>query len=339
MKKYLWDYLFVGAGISSATAAAILTKRGRRCCAIDVRPHLGGNCFDSPSDGSYIHKYGPHVFHTQSQEIIDFLSGFTRWTPYQHSVTAQVVLDGQITHLPFPYSAETERRIGRRLEDQEIVDLFFRGYSEKMWGRSWEDLPASIRNRVPKRLDDSSDYFPGQQVLMPAGGYSRMISQMFEQTELRLSAGPLEWLDLGKRARCIVYTGRVDLIPGVTDLPLEHRTLQITHTTAAPRMSSAVLNFCHKQTPYTRITSYSRLTGGQTPVHTLERPMAARADDLAPFYPLVELTQIERHRQLLQRAKELHPKLEFLGRLATYRYLDMHQAVGAAMAFAERLTG
>jgi UDP-galactopyranose mutase len=143
----MYDLLIVGAGLTAATLAARLKHR-KRIVVIDCRLHLGGNCFDFKSEGSFVHRYGPHIFHSPDPRITTFLAQFTQWIPYTHSVTAEVKFGDKLQYVPFPFCRQTADALSRNLDSEEIIDVFFRGYSEKMWGVPWESLPKSIRRRV-----------------------------------------------------------------------------------------------------------------------------------------------------------------------------------------------
>lgn len=336
-----YDYLIVGAGITAATCAATLSPRGKRILVVDTRPHIGGNCYDYKAAGSFVHQYGPHIFHTPNPSVSMFLSKFTEWTNYSHSVCAEIVVGGTPRLVPFPYSSETEAALGASLDDQQIIDYFFRGYSKKMWGREWEDMPASIRNRVPKR-QERSNYFPNEFVGMPKDGFTSMMERMFEKVDVLLGVSQGAWQVLAKQAKEIIYTGRVDLLPGVAEHEahfLKHRTLDIGMSTDAKWIvDQPVLNLCHLGRKETRMTNIAKLTGGYSKVVLVETPREAEMLETAPFYPMTWKEEQAKHRTLLERAKRIYPNMHFLGRLATYRYLDMHQAVGAALAYCRKLT-
>ncbi|MBV9122741.1 MAG: NAD(P)-binding protein, partial [Planctomycetes bacterium] len=181
----MYDLLLVGAGISAATLCACLKDR-LKICVVEVRPHLGGNCHDYQAAGSFIHRYGPHVFHSRSPAVVEFLSRYTEWVPYRHRVEAEVEEGGGFRLVPFPYCRATARVLGRSLSEAEVLEKFFHGYSRKMWGLDWERLPDVVRGRVPKETRESPDYFPGQFVALPRHGYTRLLENMVDGVEILL---------------------------------------------------------------------------------------------------------------------------------------------------------
>src|SRR5262249_11485023 len=149
--------------------------------------------------------------------IVSFLERFTQWTPYTHKVTAEISLGQEFRYVPFPYCKKTAECLGRQLSREEIIDAFYRGYSQKMWGKPWEALPQSIQARVPKDTADEPSYYRDQFVALPRHGYTRMLENMLDGVELLLAAPPNEWTKIS--ARTTVYTGRPDLIP-IPDEPV-----------------------------------------------------------------------------------------------------------------------
>jgi UDP-galactopyranose mutase len=338
----MYDIVIIGAGISAATVCASLHP-SLSICVLESRPSIGGNCYDQYADGSFIHKYGPHIFHSTSLDVVSFLSRFTTWAPITFRVEAEIEHDGRLLQVPFPYSRETATVLGRDLTSDEVIKCFFRGYSRKMWGIGWDELPPVIKGRVPKDTSGSSDYFPGQFVAMPKHGYTRMIENMFDGVDIHLGCGPNDWVDIP--ARTIIFCGRPDLIkiPGedVTfgehyGLSLPHRSLDINFADEPWETAAACKNFCSLQRPYTRKTSYTQLTGGHSKIVSTETPKQATADDLTPYYPIPLPENIERHQRLLVEIRKYYPQMIFCGRLATYKYLDMYQAVGQALAIVKR---
>lgn len=331
-----YDLLLVGAGITSATCAAIAKRNGWRVCVVETRGHLGGNCYDWQSQGTYIHQYGPHIFHSHSTDIVKFLSEYTSWIPYEHSVVAEVEHDGRLEIVPFPYCRQTERVLGRPLSEQEVIDYFFRGYSEKMWGMTWESLPTTIKARVPKDTQDRPVYFPGQFVALPEKGFSFMLENMFDGIDVRLSAGPSDWRSIA--AHRTIYTGRIDHLLGESPASLGFRSLDIEFVEEG-HGHSAVTNYCSRRRTYTRKTCYQELTGGQSELVSYESPRDGTIDELAPFYPVPTAENLQYYAELKKQVCEKDPGLILAGRLATYKYLDMDQAVGQAIAICQKRLG
>lgn len=336
------DILIVGAGLTAATLCAKL-KAHHRILVVDTRDHLGGNCYDYPSQGTMIHHYGPHIFHTSSDRIVEFLSDYTAWKPCRYSVTGEIEDGGQLKQVPFPCSEQTERALGRQLNPDEIINLFFRGYTKKMWGKDWEDMPASVRNRVPKHSKKTSDYFPGQFQAQPQHGFTRMIENMLDGVDVILGESPDAWYRIA--AKKVIYCGRPDhirdgrgqIIAQNQGLLLPYRSLHITKHSEPWELDTVGLNFCHSRTSRTRHVCYRMLTGGRSSVVSHEVPYEADPDDTAPYYPKSEPEYRHRYEQLAREIRTHHPGLVLAGRMGTYMYYDMDQCVGHGLALAEKV--
>lgn len=346
----MFDLLIVGAGITAATLVARLKSR-YRIAVVDTRQHLGGNCADYATQGTLVHQYGPHLFHTPNREIVEFLGRYTNWVPYTHSVTAEIEHEGELRRCSFPYSRQAAQELGVELTPEQVVDRFFKGYSRKMWGREWEQLPASITSRVPKDTQDRPLYFPGQFVALPEAGYTEMLRRMFEGVELILGAHEHAWTEIA--ATRVVYCGRPDRIPVPQDPArrmygnlardkgahwLEYVSLNLEWRVGGWGVETPVLNFCHRKTPYTRFTRYSALTGGSSSIIGLETPVQmVPVTNTAPYYPVPTQENQDLYRALSTRVLRDYPNMVLAGRLGKNQYLDMHQAVGAALALSEQL--
>lgn len=352
----MYDILVVGAGISAATLCERL-KRKYKICVLDVRDHLGGNCYDYSSNGARIHAYGPHIFHCPlaSRDVLDFIQPLAKqgWEEYTHSVEAEINDGGKLIRTPFPYSKETDKILGKSLTPEEVIALYFDGYSQKMWGMSFKDLPSTIQGRVPKDTLDKPLYFPDQFVGFPKGGYTPMLENMFDGCDIILKADAKQWTTM--KARKIVYCGRPDLIPMV-DKPfalgsqitygagkdfdagwLEYKTLNIRFSQVDTwDAKAAVLNYCHHDTRVTRVTHYGQLHKNDSNIISTETPVGtALVSDLNPFYPFQSQKNLARIDRLRQAAKAMYPNIVLLGRLAQFKYIDMFQAIGAGMKAAD----
>ena len=266
------------------------------------------------------------------------------------------MLEGHPKQVPFPYSQETQNALGRSLAPNEVVDLFFRGYSEKMWGQGWEALPPQIRNRIPKMNVERSDFFPGQFVALPKFGYTRMLENMFDGCDVVLGADPEAWYSFAAPEIPVVYCGRLDLlrdgkggrIGGHTadhakKLPgwLQHVSLEFDWFHGDHGAPTGVLNYCHKGTPVIRAVQHAKLTGGSSNLYHTETPVHfVSTADLSPCYPAPATEDTPRILEALQaKAKALYPTLVPLGRLASHRYLDMYQAMEQGRQAARCLGG
>lgn len=356
--------LVVGAGFSGAVAARQLAEAGHRVVLAERRDHLGGNAYDErDAAGVLVHRYGPHIFHTNAQRVWDYLSRFTAWRPYEHRVLAFV--GGQL--LPLPINRTTinrlygwhltedgvrrhlERvRIGREplrtSEDvvlsrvgEDLADRFFRGYTRKQWNRELQDLAPGVAGRIPVRVTDDDRYFEDRYQAMPQDGYAALFARIVDHPAIELRLG-VEGLALPERrqAALVVYTGPLDAYFGHGLGRLPYRSIQFEHehlAGVARLQSVATVNYPGRE-PYTRITEFKHLTGQRHSGTSIVREYPTDAGD--PYYPVPgpgsdDLAR--RYRALAARESGV----VFLGRLAQYRYLNMDQAVAAALVASERL--
>ncbi len=361
-----YDWIVVGAGFAGAVMAERLAADGnQRVLVVDRRPHIAGNAYDVLDDaGVLIHQYGPHIFHTNSDEIVDYLSRFTDWRPYEHRVLADV--DGMQVPMPINRTtlnmlygldlttdAEAEEflaslaepvakiqtsedvvvsRVGRRL-----YETFFRGYTRKQWGLDPSELDKSVTARVPTRTNTDDRYFTDSFQAMPAKGYTAMFKRMLAHPNIDVRLGVdfaavREAVDHDR----VVFTGPIDEYFDCRYGRLPYRSLRFEHRTLDEEQVQpvATVNYPSEDVPYTRITEYKHLTGqvcDKTSV-TYEYP-AAEGD---PYYPIPR----EENQALFKRYEALalaEPDVVFVGRLATYRYYNMDQVVGQALATYRRL--
>jgi UDP-galactopyranose mutase len=362
-----FDYLIVGAGFAGSVLAERLTSQlGKRVLLVDRRPHIGGNAYDEKdAAGVLMHRYGPHIFHTNSDEVAGYLSQFTRWRPYEHRVLASV--KGGL-HVPIPINrttlntlygldlqsdeaaaaflaarAEPVEKI-RTSEDvvvsavgRELYETFFRGYSRKQWGMDPAELDKSVTARVPTRTNLDDRYFTDKFQNMPAEGYTRLFENMLDQAGVTLQLG-VDFDDVRDTADYdrLIYTGPIDEYFDQRYGPLPYRSLHFRHETLDREWFQPVgtVNYPEEVVPYTRITEYKHLTGQSTRRTTItyEFPRA----DGDPYYPVPR----PENQALYKRYEALAlatPDVHFVGRLATYRYYNMDQVVGQALATFRRI--
>lgn len=354
----MFDYLIVGAGFAGSVLAERLANgSGKRVLICDRRPHIAGNAYDHHDDaGILVHRYGPHIFHTNSAPIFDYLSRFTGWRPYEHRVLASV--DGQL--VPMPINLDTVNKLYglslttfeldaffakhaehvERVETSEHVvvskvgralyEKFFRGYTRKQWGLDPSELDASVTARVPTRTNRDDRYFTDAYQAMPLHGYTRMFERMLANplikvmtnTDYREIADLVPWREM-------IYTGPVDAYFDHVHGKLPYRSLEFRHETLPIERAQAVgtINFPNEHA-YTRVTEFKHLTGqvhAQTSV-VYEYPRA----EGDPYYPVPRpenAALYERYRVLAAAEARVH----FVGRLATYRYYNMDQVVAQAL--------
>ncbi|MDP8993930.1 MAG: UDP-galactopyranose mutase [Pseudomonadota bacterium] len=361
-----YDYLVVGAGFAgSVIAERLASQHDAKVLVIDRRPHIGGNAYDRPDEaGILIHQYGPHIFHTNSDEIVDYLSQFTRWRPYEHRVLAEV--RGQLVPIPinrttlnalFGLDLRTDEEAAaylasraepveeiRTSEDvvvsavgRELYELFFQGYTRKQWGIDPSELDKAVTARIPTRTNTDDRYFTDKHQIMPGDGYTRMFENMLGHPNIDVLLGA-DFRDLKGQvgAGHIVYTGPIDEYFEFRFGKLPYRSLRFEHRTEEQEWHQpvAVVNYPSPEVPYTRVTEYKHLTGQSHPKTSITYEYPSAEGD--PYYPIPR----PENQALFKRYEALAdatPGVTFVGRLATYRYYNMDQVVGQALAAFRRL--
>ena len=360
----MFDYLVVGAGFAGATIAERLAAdAGRKVVVCDRRPHIGGNAYDCYDDaGVLVHKYGPHIFHTNSRDVYEYLSQFTEWRPYQHRVLACV--DGQL--LPVPINLTTVNRMYgtkftsfeleeffrsvaeprasiRTSEDvivskvgRELYEKFFRNYTRKQWGLDPSELDAAVTARVPVRTNCDDRYFTDTYQVMPRHGYTRMFERMLTHPNIMilLNADYREVRQMIPHAE-VIFTGPVDEFFEYRFGRLPYRSLQFEFETrnVPVAQEGPVINYPNENA-YTRVTEFKYLTGQEHPKSTVvyEYPR----DEGDPYYPVPRPENAELY-TLYKELADNQDRVAFVGRLATYRYYNMDQVVAQALATYRRL--
>ena len=358
----MYDFLIVGAGLFGATFANIANTKGKKCLIIDKRNHIGGNCFTENIDGINVHKYGPHIFHTDSKEIWDFVNKFAEFNRFTNSSIAN--FNGKLYNLPFNMNTfnkiwpdvitpqEAKNRIAeqakeikkppKNLEEQaislagrDIYELLIKGYTEKQWGRKCSDLPAFIIKRIPVRYTYDNNYFNDKYQGIPIGGYTQMIEKMFAETEIRLNCDYFtNKKELDNCAEKIIFTGMIDEFFEYKFGNLAYRTLRFENETLSDisdYQGNAIMNYTDNKTPYTRIIEHKHFEFGkqETTIITREYPSEYKNGD-EPYYPIND----EKNMLLLEKYNELaksQSKVIFGGRLGSYRYFDMDDTIEAAL--------
>jgi UDP-galactopyranose mutase len=360
------DYLVVGAGFAgSVLAERLASQRDARVLVVDRRPHVGGNAYDKlDAAGVLIHQYGPHIFHTNSDEIFAYLSQFTEWRPYEHRVLAQV--RGQLLPIPinrttinklFGLNLTTEEEAAAFLASRaepvaeirnsrdvvvsavgrELYELFFEGYTRKQWGIDPSALDKAVTSRVPTRTNTDDRYFGDKHQAMPKDGYTAMFNRMLDHPNIDvLLSTDYPAIAAEIDAAETIYTGPIDEFFDFRFGKLPYRSLRFEHRTMEQEnfQPVAVVNYPAPEVPYTRITEYKHLTGQahpQTSV-TYEYP----CDDGDPYYPVPRPENQALYKRYEALAKE-RSDVHFVGRLATYKYYNMDQVVGQALATFRRI--
>lgn len=362
-----FDYLIVGAGLFGAVFAHEARKHGKKCLVIDRRNHAGGNVFCENTGGINVHKYGAHIFHTNDRDIWDYVNSFVEFNRYTNSPLA--LYKGELYNLPFNMNTfyqlwkvktpeEAQARIQEQiaalnitqpsnLEEQalslvgtDVYEKLIKGYTEKQWGRDARDLPAFIIKRLPVRFTFDNNYFNDKYQGIPIGGYNKLTDALLEGTEVRLGIDYMQHRnELDGLAEKIVFTGQIDEFYQYRFGQLEYRSLRFEHEHLdMPNFQgNAVVNYTEREVPFTRIIEHKHFEFGQQPttVITREYPKEWQAGD-EPYYPINDdkNTQVFKQYQQLAQAE---PNVVFGGRLAEYRYYDMHQVIGSALAKTRKL--
>jgi len=359
-----FDTLVVGAGFAGSVLAERLANVcGQRVLICDKRPHIGGNAYDRHDDaGILIHPYGPHIFHTNSADIFEYLSQFTEWRPYQHRVLASV--DGQ--QLPMPINLDTVNRLyGLNLtsfemqgwldsmaekldgietsEDaviakvgRDLYNKFFRGYTRKQWGLDPSELDASVTARVPTRTNRDDRYFADTYQAMPKHGYTRMFERMLAHPNIKilLNTDYREIVDLVPWQH-MVYTGPIDAFFNHRHGRLPYRSLEFRHVNLAQEQFQPVgtVNYPNDYA-YTRISEFKHITGQRSASTSIVYEYPQAEGD--PYYPVPRPENAALYKLYEADAEQL-TNVTFVGRLATYKYYNMDQVVGQALAAFKRL--
>lgn len=360
----MFDYLIVGAGFSGSTLAERLASQlGKKVLLVDKRPHIGGNAYDCYDEaGVLIHKYGPHIFHTNSKQVFDYLAKFTKWRAYQHRVLAAV--DGQLVPIPinldtinqlyglhlssselekwFASVAETREQV-LTAEDavvtkvgRELYEKFFRGYTRKQWGIDPSELDAAVTARIPTRTNRDSRYFTDTFQAMPLHGFTRMFENMLDHKNIKilLNTDYHEIIDVIP-FRKMIYTGPVDEYFDFRFGKLPYRSLNFQFETHDRQIYQAapVVNYPNDYA-YTRVTEFKYLTGQEHSKTTIvyEFPQ----DEGDPYYPVPRRENSELYQKYHQLAEEA-PDVYFAGRLATYKYYNMDQVVAQALTLFNKI--
>ena len=356
-----YDLLVVGAGLYGAVVAYRAHKAGKRVLVIDRRNHTGGNCYCENQDNIFVQKYGAHIFHTSNKEVWDFVNQFVEFKPFVHSPRANY--KGEIYPLPFNLntfdalwgvkSAEEakakieEQRLHldhepQNLEEQalslvgkDIFERLIKGYTEKQWGRNCNELPAWIIRRLPLRFERNNNYFNDTYQGIPVGGYNPLIDGLLEGVEVRLDTDYFDHREeFDAMAEKVLYTGELDRFYNYRFGKLEYRSLRFEEErlSQAYFQGAAVVNYTDRETPFTRIIEHKHFEdrGAEHTIITREYPMEWH-EGVEPYYPIND----ERNTSLYAKYRALadaETKYLFGGRLADYRYYDMHQVIEVALS-------
>jgi len=361
-----YDYLIVGAGLYGAVFAHEARKRGKSCLVVEKREHIAGNVYCEDIHGIHVHRYGAHIFHTSDKRIWDYVNQFAEFNNYINSPIAKY--RGELYNLPFNMNtfskmwgistpqeakdiiaaqiADLNIAEPRNLEEQalslvgrDVYEKLIKGYTEKQWGRDCKDLPSFIIKRLPLRFIYDNNYFNDRYQGIPIGGYTGIVEQLLEGTEVRLNTNYLECRDeLNALADKIIYTGMIDQFYDYQLGVLEYRSVRFEteELDMENYQGNAVVNYTEREIPYTRIIEHKHFEFGKQPTTVISREYSSewkKGDE--PYYPVND----DKNNTLYGQYKELaekENKVVFGGRLGGYKYYDMDKVIAAALEMSEK---
>lgn len=361
-----FDYLIVGAGFAgSVLAERLAAGSGKRVLIVDKRPHIGGNAYDYYNDaGILVHRYGPHIFHTNAERIWNYLSRFTAWRDYEHRVLAYV--DGKMLPIPInlttintlydldlspeemqaflarqaevPETIRTAKDVVLSSVGRDLYEKFFEGYTRKQWGVDPSSLDKSVTARIPTRTNTDDRYFGDTYQAMPKCGYTRLFENMLDLPNIKVMVNT-DYREIAKSLRHdrLIYTGPIDEYFDYCYGQLPYRSLAFRHVTLdRPKFqATGVVNYPSPDVPYTRITEYKYLTGQTHEQTSICYEVPCENGD--PYYPVPNPDNALLYRKYEALAAQT-PAVWFVGRLATYRYYNMDQVVAQSLALYSQLS-
>jgi UDP-galactopyranose mutase len=359
-----YDYLIIGSGIFGAVCARELTNKGYKCLVIEKRNHIGGNCYTEKIDGINIHKYGAHIFHTSNKEVWNYVNKFVEFNSYKHHVLANY--KNEIFSLPFnmftfnklwgvntPEEAkniiEQQKFKGdpNNLEEQalslvgkDIYEKLIKGYTEKQWMKKCTELPSFIIKRLPVRFTYDNNYFFDPYQGIPKNGYTELFEKLLDNIEVKLNIDYFTDKDyFNSLAKNIIYTGPIDKFYDYCFGELEYRPLKFKHTTLNQEnyQGHSVVNYTEDVIPYTRIIEHKHFNNdvSSKTIITKEYPIEWNKNE-EPYYPINDNLNQEKYLKYKKLADQ-EENIIFGGRLAEYKYYDMHQVIESALNFTKTI--
>lgn len=362
-----YDYLIVGSGLFGAISAYELTKKGYKCLVIEKRNHIGGNCYTEEIEGINVHKYGAHIFHTNDKRIWEYVNDLVEFNRYTNSPVA--INNGKLYNLPFNMNtfyqlwgvktpAEAQVKIAeqtekykditpKNLEEQalklvgdDIYNILIKEYTEKQWGVKATELPAFIIKRLPVRLTFDNNYFNDKYQGIPIGGYTKIFEKLLEGIEVRLETDFFEnRTEFEQLAEKIIYTGPVDRFFDYRFGKLNYRSLRFENEILDIEnyQGNAVVNYTSHEEKFTRIIEHKHFEYGTQPKTYITREYPDTWDESKEaYYPINDDKNTEIYNQYKKEAEALDNVI-FGGRLAEYKYYDMHQVIGSALSKMDRI--
>lgn len=356
----MFDYLIVGSGFFGSICAHELTKSGKSVLVIDNRTHIGGNCYTENRDGINLHIFGPHIFHTSNKMVWDWVNQFAKFNHFRYSPVANY--RDEIYSLPFnmwtfnklwnvkyPSDAfniihEQSKHIGDpgNLEEQaiklvgkDVYEKLIKGYTHKQWMKDPKELPKEIIKRLPVRYTYDNNYFNDTYQGIPEGGYTQIFEKLLEGIEVRLGVDYFS-SELPEHSK-VIFTGPIDRFFNYSHGKLEYKTVRLEHRRHETKnyQGVAVTNYTDYHVPFTRIIEHKHFEFGQQDVTwtSHEYPTPYVAGNTEPFYPVNDETNNKIYQKYKGEAEKIKDTVLFGGRLAEYKYYDMHQVIESALNF------
>lgn len=354
MKKY--DYLIVGAGLFGATAAQQLKSNGKSCLIIDRCQHIAGNCYDEVIEGINIHRYGPHIFHTNNRYIWDYVNTFDEFLPYKHQVMASV--DNMLVSMPINlytlnklYDIDTPKKaieyfkivrqdvVGDDIESwclrnigSDLYENLIKEYTIKQWGQHPKDLPDSIIKRLPIRLTYDNNYFFDSYQGIPKNGYTNLISNIIKDIDIELNTS-YNADDMRGLATKVIYSGSLDELYGTEELPYRQVTFADVTYPHNDVQGVAQINYPSLDVKYTRTTEHKHFNWVNTNKTIISYEFPTQSNGVKA-YPI----NTKENNELYNKYKKLADRDGYIvgGRLGSYQYMDMHQVIAQAMNLVEK---
>jgi UDP-galactopyranose mutase len=359
-----YDYLIVGTGLFGSVFAHEMMKKGKSCLMIEKRSHIGGNIYSETRDGINIHLYGAHIFHTSNEKVWKYINEFTTFNNYINSPIANY--KGELYNLPFNmntfyamWKAKTPDEVKRIIDEQrkeitgepknleeqaislvgrDIFEKLIKGYTEKQWGKSCTELPASIIKRIPVRYTFDNNYFNHRYQGIPEGGYLPIIEKLTEGADIMLNCDFNEDREkYSKLAKKVLYTGPLDSLYDFSEGQLDYRSEKFDHKRYEEEnhQGVAVINYTEREIPYTRTIEHKHFEKQESPVTWVSYEYPVDYSETGePYYPLRDEKNLALHEKYVEKAKS-DESLLIGGRLAEYSYYDMDTTIDSALKLAE----